>query len=581
MDAPWISLRVVDYVLAAAVLGLLAGSALIGRRRLWRALVHFFTEPGEALDLAVFRIAICVAFWLELPSLRGLQGFTSLPKELKFAPDGLGWLVPHLPLSSTDVTYAWRALQAAIVLTALGVFTRWAAATMALLGAYVFLVPNLFGYVNHSSQHLVWFAVLLAASPSGDSLSIDALRGAWSAPGRAIGKRARAVRYALPLRFAWLMIGLIYLFPGIHKYASAGLRWASGTSLRHRVYWTSFQDGGWPIANGLDRHPLLLTLGGLMTLAFELSFLILILFRRTRPVAAVAGIVFHNMTRRLLHIGFTSLQLAYVSFVPWQRLCAWLGRRLVACRLQLRYDPADAAAARLAALAAVVDVLRTVEIVADATAALTVDAGEQRWTGPDATRRLARRLPMLAPLVPVLNLRGVTAHNPGHAASASARRRARRLSGVMPIAVVASCLTGGVFAAGVAGARDAWPFAMYPTFAGYVPATVPTLGATALRCDHSTIALDPEKAADRVMPEFRYAGLVKHLIGPMTARERRASLSAFSKSILDSAALARSGVAAVDFTRDEVRLSPPPMSTVPLSRTKLLTTSIRRCPRNA
>jgi hypothetical protein len=571
---------VVDYVLVAAALGLLVAAAAFGRRQLWRALVRFFTEPGYALDLAVFRIAICVAFLIGLGDLGGLYGFTTLPKGLEFAPVGLGWLVPHLPLDSSTVHIAYRAFEAAVILTAFGVFTRWAAAAMAVLGAYLFLIPNIFGYVDHGEPHLVWFSVLLAASPSGDALSFDALRRAWSAPHRVLASRERALRYALPLRFAWLMIGLIYIFPGTHKFFSAGLRWASSTNLIRRVYWQSFSGTGWPVAYQLDRHPLLMTLGGLGTLGFEMTFLLLILFRQTRYLAAVGGIFFHTMTKILLHIWFLTLQLAYVSFVPWQRILAWVGQRRVGSQLQLRYDPANAAAARIAALAAATDVLRTVEIVADPTATLVVSADERRWVGPDAVRRLARRLPALALLAPVLRSPVAVAHNPEHLASALDRPLGGRVGdsgGLVALTLVASCLTAAVLAAGLASARNGWPFAMYPTFAGYVRATVPTLGATALRCNHASFALDPRKAADTAIADSRYAGLVRHLIGPMTVKERRMTLSAFTQRFLDPAALAQSGVAAVEFTRNEVLLTRPPMASTPLSQARLVTIPIRPC----
>jgi hypothetical protein len=118
---------------------------------------------------------------------------------------------------------------------------------------------------------------------------------------------------------------------------------------------------------------------------------------------------------------------------------------------------------------------------------------------------------------------------------------------------------------------------MYPTFAGYVRGTVPTLGATALRCNHASFALDPRKAADTAIADSRYAGLVRHLIGPMTVKERRMTLSAFTQRFLDPAALAQSGVAAVEFTRNEVLLTRPPMASTPLSQARLVTIPIRPC----
>ena len=621
MDAPWIGLRLVDYLFAAAVLVLLISAALVWRRNLRTALVRYFTEPGDALNLAVFRIAVCAAFWIGTVDLGGLYGYPKLPKGLQFPPDGLGWLVPHLPLGVSAVHTGYRIFLASLLLTAFGVFTRWAAALLAVSGAYVFLIPGLYGYVNHSEAFLIWFAILLAASPSGDALSVDALRVAWFSPERAIAHRQRSSAYSLPLRFAWLMMGLIYLFPGIHKYASAGLRWASSTNLARRVYTQSYITSGWPVAHHLDHHPFLLTLGGLMTLAFEMSFLLLILFRRTRYLAAVGGIVFHNTTKVLLHISFLALQLMYVTFVPWQRIASWAGGRIFKSRLLLHFDPADTAAARLAGLASVLDVFRSVEIVPEPGAGFVLTADEQRWHGPAARRRLIRRLPFLALFVPALRLsrpvrapkgfaQAIASAGDASAASLEALRPPEMMAGggasasvgggdpgepvssgsavtrrtgrkrdrrIFPLVLVASCVTAAVFSAGLASARSAWPFAMYPTFAGYVRPTFPTLGATAVRCNHSTFTIDVRKAAQQHMQNYRYAGLVRHLIGPMPSQERRAKLSAFVQALLDPAMLAQSKVAKVEFTRDELRVTPPPMASTPVSRTKLAEIPVRSC----
>jgi hypothetical protein len=55
--------------------------------------------------------------------------------------------------------------------------------------------------------------------------------------------------------------------------------------------------------------------------AFEISFLPLALIRRTRPLVAASGIVFHMMTRVMMRIGFVGLWGCYVVLFDW----GWLG----------------------------------------------------------------------------------------------------------------------------------------------------------------------------------------------------------------------------------------------------------------
>ncbi len=58
------------------------------------------------------------------------------------------------------------------------------------------------------------------------------------------------------------------------------------------------------------------------TIAFEMTFWLLVLFRRTRLIAAVTGIIFHNMTGLFMGITFWNLQIMYVAFIPWERIAS-------------------------------------------------------------------------------------------------------------------------------------------------------------------------------------------------------------------------------------------------------------------
>jgi hypothetical protein len=115
------------------------------------------------------------------------------------------------------------------------------------------------------------------------------------------------------------LLGAIYFFPGLHKLLSSGLDWAMSGDLRFQMYWKWAQHGvipGWR----LDAHPALLRAGGLFVLAFELSFGVLVLFRRTRGAAAAAGLVFHLVAQLALGLLFASLWLCYVALVDWRPL---------------------------------------------------------------------------------------------------------------------------------------------------------------------------------------------------------------------------------------------------------------------
>jgi hypothetical protein len=282
----------------------------------WNAFIH---EPGSALNLAVFRIAVfATLFFLADPKTVDL--FASFPIELQKLPSPGGYflrLFPWNPAAARCTTYLLKTI---CVLGMLGVGSRLCAFSAACLAFYVLGFQQSFGKVDHF-HHLIWFTLLLAVSRCGDALSIDALfnrrQSSWSA--RWWGPPPSVV-YGLPLRFVWLLFGVIYFFPGFWKFWNCGYAWGLAENMQLHLFskWTFL--GDWRPLLRIDLHPLLLTIGGLGTLLFEMGFVFLIFSRRTRYLAVAAGIMFHNMTNMALVISFWFLQGLYVVFIPWDRL---------------------------------------------------------------------------------------------------------------------------------------------------------------------------------------------------------------------------------------------------------------------
>src|SRR5262249_50715778 len=105
--------------------------------------------------------------------------------------------------------------------------------TAAVTSLYALGIPQLYGKVDHY-HHLVWLALLLAASPCADALSLDA-RGRLTPP--------RSVRYGFPLRVAWLLIGACYLFPGLAKLGEWRI-WLAPHNLRGLLWVQQLAAGG-------------------------------------------------------------------------------------------------------------------------------------------------------------------------------------------------------------------------------------------------------------------------------------------------------------------------------------------------
>ena len=97
--------------------------------------------------------------------------------------------------------------------------------------------------------------------------------------------------------------------------------------MRAILYNKWYELGGYRPFVPVDRSGVLLTLGGLTTLAFELGFILLIWHRYTRLLAAAMGLFFHAMNVVTLNIKFYWAMILYVTFVDWEWLSRWALRR--------------------------------------------------------------------------------------------------------------------------------------------------------------------------------------------------------------------------------------------------------------
>lgn len=262
---------------------------------------------GHPVDLAVFRIVVCITVLLSVDVWTAAQWAAATPQ----APDG--WVLASrlLPATVWAAQLATMVLAAAVALTLVGLFTQLSSVIAACAALWLLGVPQQSGQVMHT-HHLVWFLALIAAGPSGDALSLDRWRRARSgeaAPGPSLA-------HGVPLRAAWLSVGLIFFFPGLWK-ALAGSAWLDG--LPALVEWKWFQLGGAP---SFTPSPQLLWWGGALAIAFELGFIGLIISSRTRLLGALLAVLFHLGVQLVLGIVFSSLWVCYAMFLPWAHWAA-------------------------------------------------------------------------------------------------------------------------------------------------------------------------------------------------------------------------------------------------------------------
>jgi predicted DCC family thiol-disulfide oxidoreductase YuxK len=477
--------------------------------------------------------------------------FSQLPPELKFAPTGLGWLLSYLPINQTLAGASSTLLRVFSLTAMIGLFARTSAVLTVILGVYALGIPQFFGKVNHY-HHLLWFAAILAVSRCADVFSCDAIRAAWKRADRGIVEPPAASQaYALPLRFVWLLIGIIYFFPGFWKVCLSGFDWAFSENFKLQLHNKWSELDGWMPFFRLDQYPLLYRLSALGAIIFELSFIFLIFFPRLRLLAALGGIMFHSAINTFMHISsFWTLQASYIAFFNWNAIFLRVGRWLYQEEMYLIYDGNCQLCRRTIASLRVFDTFGRVTYVnALDDVALTshqldwldfdailadmhVVVQRKAWIGFSAYRVLAARIILLWPILPLLYVwpiprigrriyrrvadsRTCSISTPPpegaglgpvrtHRANQRLRSRAVMLVGIFLLSINSLC--------GMVGVYRAWPFALYPPFAILAEAQRESLEIVPLDSSGKTIPFD-QQALKQKFSSDRFEGLTSSILG--------------------------------------------------------------------
>lgn len=258
---------------------------------------------GAARTLALTRIVAGLVIATSA-DVHHAASFASLDHVLSVPPWGLGWL-SDIPISRGPAELLRWAVVGGALIGALGIYARttW---TLTASGLLVLLaLPQSMGAVAHV-HHLVWVAAMLAASPCADVGSIDA---------RFEPRPLRSsAAYALPVLVLRGLVGAIYFFPGLHKLLTFIQGVEPGFWFRSHLHWKWMQAGAAP-ALPVAVTPSLLTAAAVLAVSFELSMPLLVCFRRTRPLALLAALLFHAGTAYLLYIRFETLLVVLVSLI--------------------------------------------------------------------------------------------------------------------------------------------------------------------------------------------------------------------------------------------------------------------------
>ncbi len=274
---------------------------------------RWWTDPVRAEGLAALRIGLSFVLLLDvlafyLPHASEFFGAGSLGAPDAFAGGRylpavpwslLGWV--ESPLAWQGILLAWAL---AAVLLMLGIYPQMAAAAAWFISGSVHYVNPFVFNAGDAVRNIVLFYLMI--SPCGAVWSV----GRKPPPGP-------VYVVAWPVRLLLLQLMTIYFINGLSKF---GEQWQSGDAIYYvtaNLAWSR-----WPRTVFAMPYPLTRAIT-FVTVVWELTFPVFVLWRRTRWLTLALGVLFHVATGVVLKIGLFPLYMIclYLPLLPWERWC--------------------------------------------------------------------------------------------------------------------------------------------------------------------------------------------------------------------------------------------------------------------
>ena len=242
-------------------------------------------EPIDAASIAAFRIVLGVLLLvvtLRFVETGMIHEYYEVPTHF-FTYAGFGWVKPW-PGAGMYIHFGVMALLAIMIIV--GLFTRVATLGFGLLFAYAHMIDKT-NYLNHYYL-LICLCFVMTLLPMGSMWSLDAKH------------RPHVARAMLPRWVLWTLraqIGLVYVFAGLAKLKVDWVFHAQPMS----IWLGANQD--FPVLGRWFGEPWVAHAFSYAGILFDLSIVPLLLWRRSRPFAYVAVVLFHLVTARLFHLG--------------------------------------------------------------------------------------------------------------------------------------------------------------------------------------------------------------------------------------------------------------------------------------
>ena len=279
--------------------------------RRWRG---FWFEPDHAANLAGARIVVgTLALWHILS--RDYAGMAQLSDFWSVVPPMQRWRYLIFTDLSGFEPFVQLIACVALVGVILGIFPRLSCLVAGVLVYHLAPLETVFwGQQQPTGRGMTFaapFLIILSVSRSADAHRLWP-RGQPEVP--------VSWEYGWPRKLMWLMFAQIYLFAFIGKMTTAGPAWAAPEHMRR--WFIAFNVSEWwrfrSLGLWLAEHPFLGQTLGLLTLAFQVSFISTVFSRRARYVLVPVAALFSLGTSVALniHVGEGWLVLLFVNCAP-------------------------------------------------------------------------------------------------------------------------------------------------------------------------------------------------------------------------------------------------------------------------
>jgi uncharacterized membrane protein YphA (DoxX/SURF4 family) len=287
----------------------------------WNA--YWFSE-STGLQLAVCRIILVASqlffFFPSLDSqmvlLRPFRGFIE-PQILMVA---MSKLLPSevFPTASIFMAIYWTTAAAGIT-TLIGLLTRTSAFVFA-LGNWLLVAHSYsYGEDHHTEAILCIFLMLLALSPAGRRLSVDALIRRWRM-GSHSDRAPDTISTALwPVKLTQVLLAFAYLSTGLAKLVFGGLAWMNGYTLQQIIF-TSATNRDIPIGVWLAQQHTACLFLSIGVILFEVFFFVSLIIPKTVPYFLLGGALMHlgiYFTEGSDFFQYIILYVVFINFEKW------------------------------------------------------------------------------------------------------------------------------------------------------------------------------------------------------------------------------------------------------------------------